>query len=176
MPDPTTNYGWNPPDVGADDGTWGTVLNALIDEIDADLASVDALADAAQATADAALPKNGGTMLGALNTLTSNTPATNLGSLSGPETVNTSAGQYHYGTVAGNTTFTFANSPVTGKAFGFLLELTNAGAYTITWPASVKWSGGSAPSLSASGVDLLVFITRDNGATWRGSVNSLGSA
>ena len=48
--------------------------------------------------------------------------------------------------------------------FGFTLITVNAGAYSITWPASVDWVGGSAPILTSSGTDVLVFYT-DNGGT-----------
>ena len=36
-----------------------------------------------------------------------------------------------------------------------MLRLTNAGSGTINWPASTKYSGGSLPALTASGVDML---------------------
>lgn len=43
----TTNYGWTKPTVGGDNGTWGTIANALYDAVDAALKVV---ADAAAAT------------------------------------------------------------------------------------------------------------------------------
>jgi hypothetical protein len=64
-------------------------------------------------------------------------------------------------------TFTFTNAP-SGKAFGFTLALTNGGAYTITWPGSVRWASGVAPVLTSSGVDILVFYTYDGGTTYYG--------
>jgi hypothetical protein len=51
-----------------------------------------------------------------------------------------------------------------------VLELTNGGAFAITWPGSVDWPGGVAPTLTASGKDQLVFTTRDAGTTWLGFV------
>lgn len=33
----TANYGWTKPTVGGSDNTWGTTLNAALDDIDADL-------------------------------------------------------------------------------------------------------------------------------------------
>lgn len=35
----TTNYGWETPDVGADNDTWGTILNAAFADIDAQMAA-----------------------------------------------------------------------------------------------------------------------------------------
>ena len=66
------------------------------------------------------------------------------------------------------TTFTFSNPPATGSGGGFALVLTNGGSQTVNWPASVDWSLGTAPSLTASGVDVLGFITSDGGTTWLG--------
>jgi hypothetical protein len=68
------------------------------------------------------------------------------------------------------TTFTFSNPPATGKAGSFTLFLTNGGSQTVTWPASVDWSGGVAPTLTTSGVDVLTFTTIDGGTTWYGAV------
>ena len=63
-------------------------------------------------------------------------------------------------------TFTFSNPPVSGKAGSFTLVLTNGGSQTVNWPSSVDWAGGTAPSLTSSGVDLLTFLTTDAGTTW----------
>jgi hypothetical protein len=68
----------------------------------------------------------------------------------------------------GAATLTFAQAPVT-KAFGFTLVAINAGAYSITWP-TIKWVGGSAPILTSSGIDVLVFYTYDGGTTYYGFV------
>lgn len=70
-------------------------------------------------------------------------------------------------------TFTFSNPPASGDFGGFILELTNGGAFTVTWPASVDWPAGTAPTLTASGVDQLVFTTRDGGTTYFGFVAGL---
>jgi len=45
------------------------------------------------------------------------------------------------------------------------------GSRTVTWPGSVKWSGG-APTLTttASAVDILVFESLNGGTTWYGSL------
>jgi hypothetical protein len=70
-------------------------------------------------------------------------------------------------TVNSNTTFTFSNAP-TLRAFGFTMALTNAGAYVITWPTSVKWANASAPLLTSAGTDVLTFYTYDGGVTYYG--------
>jgi hypothetical protein len=70
-------------------------------------------------------------------------------------------------------TFTFSNPPASGDFGTFVLELTNGGAFAITWPASVDWPNGSAPTLTVSGKDQLVFTTRDAGTTWLGFVAGL---
>lgn len=69
--------------------------------------------------------------------------------------------------------FTFADPPASGDFGCFVLELTNGGAFAITWPAEVDWPGGTAPTLTAAGVDQLVFTTRDAGTTWFGFVAGL---
>ena len=41
------------------------------------------------------------------------------------------------------------------------------GAFTPTWPASVKWDSGTAPTYTTP--SLYVFTTLDSGTTWLGS-------
>lgn len=65
-------------------------------------------------------------------------------------------------------TFTFSNPSATGKACSFTLILTNGGSQTVNWPSSVDFPGGSAPTLTTSGVDVLVFTTVDAGTRWYG--------
>ena len=81
--------------------------------------------------------------------------------------IDCSAGNYFTKTASGALTWTFTNVPAS-RAFTVILELTNGGTGTQTWPAAVKWPGGTAPTLTASGVDVLGFITDDGGTTWRG--------
>lgn len=67
------------------------------------------------------------------------------------------------------TTFTFSNPTASGQLCGFTLVLTNGGSQTVNWPASVDWASGTAPTLTASGVDVLTFLTLDGGTTWYGA-------
>ena len=82
-------------------------------------------------------------------------------------TIDCSVGSYFTKTATGALSWTVSNAPASG-AFSFLLELTNGGTGTQTWFTGIKWPGGTAPTLTASGVDLLGFITDDGGTTWRG--------
>ena len=83
--------------------------------------------------------------------------------------VDLSAGYVFTVTISAATTLTFSNVPA-GKAATFNLIITNGGAATVTWPTSVKWASGTAPTLTASGVDVLTFLTPDGGVTWYGTV------
>ena len=71
-------------------------------------------------------------------------------------------------TVSADTVFTFINAP-SGRAATFNLIITNGGSATVTWPTSVKWTDAAAPTLTASGVDVLTFMT-PNGTTWYGTL------
>ena len=53
------------------------------------------------------------------------------------------------------TTFAFSNAPSSGESQVVYLRITNGGSTTITWPASTKYAGGTPPTLTTSGVDLL---------------------
>ena len=76
----------------------------------------------------------------------------------------------------GNTTFTFGGV-TSGRAVGFVLQITAGGTHTITWPSSVDWAGGTAPDAPASGEsNLYVFYTRDGGTNWIGVLSAAAYA
>ena len=77
---------------------------------------------------------------------------------------------YFSKTISTTTTLTVSNVPATGTAASFILDLTNGGAGTITWWSGMKWAGGTAPTLTSSGRDVLGFFTHDGGTTWTGLV------
>ncbi len=68
------------------------------------------------------------------------------------------------------TTFTFSNATASDELCGFTLFLVNGGSQTVNWPASVDWPNGVAPTLTTTGIDILVFTTIDGGTTWYGNV------
>lgn len=78
-------------------------------------------------------------------------------------------------TITTSTTFTIAAIPQNKSAL-FNLVLTNGGSQTVVWPSNVKWSEGIPPALTASGIDVLTFLTPDGGNTWYGTVALVGAA
>lgn len=95
-----------------------------------------------------------------------------LGDGSGTRAINLASGNVVRARLTGNTTFTFAGATAsTACSFGLYVIQDGTGSRTVTWPASVRWSGG-APTIStaANAVDILVFETIDGGTTWYGSL------
>lgn len=91
---------------------------------------------------------------------------------SGATTLNLTNANVFNITLTANSTFTFSGATA-GRACSFTLYLrqNGTGGYTTTWPAGVRWSGGS-PNLtvSANAIDVLVFETIDGGSTWYGAL------
>jgi hypothetical protein len=96
-----------------------------------------------------------------------------VGNTGATRTLDLSVANFFSATLDQACTFTFSNPPASGDFGTFVLELTNGGAFAITYPASVDFVGGVAPTLTASGVDQLVFTTRDGGTTYFGFVAGL---
>ena len=89
--------------------------------------------------------------------------------LSGTE-IDLAIGDYFTKTISGATALTVANTPTAGSVASFVLDLTNGGSANITFWNNVKWSSGTAPTLTASGRDVLAFFTHDGGTIWNGFV------
>ena len=77
-------------------------------------------------------------------------------------------------TISGATTLTVSNVAASDNVSSFILELTNGGT-NVTWWAGIKWAGGTAPTLTITGTDILGFYTHDGGTTWRGTMMSKDS-
>lgn len=73
-------------------------------------------------------------------------------------------------------TFTFSNPSATGRSCSFTLILTNGGSQTVNWPSSVDWAGGTAPTLTTAGIDVITFTTIDAGTIWYGFAAGLAMA
>ena len=66
-------------------------------------------------------------------------------------------------------TLNITNIPASGKAIGITLILEADGTQrAIAWPASFLWSGGTAPTITATNAkkDAIVFMTYDAGTTF----------
>lgn len=83
--------------------------------------------------------------------------------------IDLATGNYFTKTISGATTFTVSNVPASGTVGAFILELTNP-ASNVTFWATIKWAGGTAPTPTTTGRDVFGFWTHDNGTTWNGVV------
>tara|TARA_R100000808_G_scaffold13594_1_gene32854 strand:- start:1263 stop:1913 length:651 start_codon:yes stop_codon:yes gene_type:complete len=75
------------------------------------------------------------------------------------------------------TTFSFTNLSTSGTCCSWTMILTqnSTGSRTVAWPASVKWTENTAPTLStgAGDVDIFAFISVDAGTTIYGFTGGL---
>ena len=97
----------------------------------------------------------------------------------GATTLDIENGNVFHNTLTGNVTFTFSN-PIASDdmtSFTLILRQDGTGGRTVTWPASVDWAGGTAPTLvtTASSVSILTFFTIDGGTIWHGMIGSSDS-
>jgi hypothetical protein len=163
--------------------TGAITTNSTFDGVD--IATRDAILTSTTTTAAAALPKAGGTLSGAIVGADQIISAPVLkdvgetcvanGTSGATDTIDLTDGNVHNVTLTANCTFTFSNPPATGTSGSFTLFLNQdgTGSRTATWPGSVKWAGGTAPTLTttASRTDILVFTTIDAGTIWYGAVS-----
>lgn len=71
------------------------------------------------------------------------------------------------------TTLTIINAAPAARVGSFTMAITGNGtAHPITWPASIKWPSGTAPTLTATNgkADFITFLTYNNGVDWFGFV------
>ena len=97
-----------------------------------------------------------------VNTITSSSNAA---------TINLQLGNVFEHDLTENVTYTFSNPGPNNTGSVFILKIIqDSSARTITWPTSVDWAGGTAPTLTTTnnGVDVFVFFTRDGGTTYYG--------
>jgi hypothetical protein len=99
-----------------------------------------------------------------------------LGNVTGATSIDLTDGNSVTATVTGAVTWTFSNPTASDELCGFTLKLVDGGSAAQTWPASVDWPSATAPTLTASGTDVLVFFTVDGGTTWYGFVAGLALA
>lgn len=152
---PSTKFAWSVPDPGTEGDAWGAELNTIFASIDSYL-GVMAVDKQFSVKTDDYVPVA-------------------LGSLTGAVSVDLDDGRFFSGTAVANFSFSLSNVPATGKVVYIMFEITNGGAYTVTWPASFAWPGGSPPTLTAAGVDVIAAYTRDGGTTWRAAAAQIDS-
>ena len=159
----------------------GTVTNAEFQYINSLSSNAQTQITSATTTANAALPKTGGTMSGA--TIFADQLATRPEIKDYSETYNASSGNgtvdldlesgnvFQHTASGGYVTFTFSNPPETGKGGSFTLKwIQDSSDRTATWPGSVDWAAATAPTLTSGSakVDVFTFFTVDGGTTWYG--------
>jgi hypothetical protein len=83
-------------------------------------------------------------------------------------TINIANGSVQYLTLTGNCTYTFP-TPVAGKSFTLIQKQDGTGSRTVTWPAAVKWPGGTAPTITSTASKADKFIFTADGTNWLGS-------
>lgn len=94
------------------------------------------------------------------------------GNTGATETIDLANGNVHTAAQDQACTYTFTN-PTNGVACSFTLILT-AVTGAATWPASVNWPSGVAPTLT--GRCILTFVTVDGGTNWDGFLAGSGLA
>ena len=83
-----------------------------------------------------------------------------------PQTINTQYNITELTLVSSIATLTFSNIQAAGIVHMWtLITVGNATVYTITWPAAVKWPGGTAPTVTTTNTkrDIYQFVTYDGG-------------
>ena len=162
--------------------TGAITTNSTFDGVD--IATRDAILTSTTTTANAALPKAGGTLSGTIvaadqiisaPVMKDYAETVYAGGNSGTsQTLALTNGNVQTWTMNGNCTFTMPSGSTlqAGSSFTLILTQDGTGSRTGTF-TGVKWAGGTAPTLTTtatSGIDILTFTTFNGGAApvWHG--------
>jgi hypothetical protein len=158
--------------------TGAITTNSTFDGVD--IAVRDAILTSTTTTAGAALPKAGGVVTGLVNMSDQIVQRPVLKDYAetkvamAAHAVDLELGNVFTYTLSGGQTLTFTNPAASGTACSFTLIITNGGSATLTWPTSIDWAAATAPTLTASGVDVLTFTSIDGGTIWYGIASGIG--
>ena len=165
--------------------TGAITTNSTFDGVD--VATRDGVLTSTTTTANAALPKAGGTMTG--ETIFADQLATKpllkdyaesvsaIGTKTTAFDIDFEDGNVQSVTLSGSGTFNIGIvNALASHSNSITLIMTNPGAVTLTLLAGanggggnvVKWGGGTAPTWTASGVDVLTLTTFDGGTNFYG--------
>lgn len=162
----TTNYNFSKPTVGGDVDAWGTQLNGNWDKVEA-LFSGDTTADgmvltganitATSVNLSVSVTIEDATFVGTsveTDTLKLNKDVTEkVYTVSGTTPgINPTNGTIQLWTLSANSTPTFT----LGAGKSVTLGIT-AGAFSVTWPGTIKWIGGLEPTLDGTNIDWITF-------------------
>jgi len=149
MTTPTTNFGWEKPDVAsvAEQDRWGALANVVTDAIDAEI--VTATLDRDFAGNQAIAPKVKAATEASYN-FTGDIAASAV-------TINYNNGNYQYATLPSNCAITFSNFPASDIGFLTLhIKQDATGGRAVTFAQSYKTVGGAAlaPVTTANAINI----------------------
>ena len=154
--------------------TCTTAGRALIDDADAAAQRTTLGLGTISTQASSNVSITGGTMSG-VKVTDYTEPKTSPTISSGTLTLNLNDAQVFDVSLNANiTTVTISNTDATSNTVNAftVIFMADGTARTITWPAAVKWTGGTAPTMTSTNgkKDILSFLSTDNGTAWFGFV------